>query len=176
MSISGCQVIELNEDNIYVNLAPEFIRKAYEQGKWAFVADWAKLTRCWNSGGFVCDADVEFIKPIPEYMFSYHFISGQEINEKVFPTALWGGVPLNLYCKLFLQYYDVAEFNTKPNTYYMTKFLEPFIKSKVNGNLHLYHNGILMDQNYFCPYNHRTRTPLPREETVCIHHFQGSWK
>lgn len=177
MSISGCKVIELNEDDVDISFSPPFIQEAYKQGKWAFVADWAKLFHCWYNGGFVCDADVEFLKPIPEEMFNYDFISGQEINNKVFPTALWGGSETNPYFDLFLNYYLIAEFNTKPNTYYMTHFLTPFIKSKDNqGNIHLHGNGILMEHNYFCPFNHRTKTPLPRKETICVHHFQGSWK
>lgn len=62
------EIVEWNEDNFDVNQY-KFTKTAYEQRKWAFVSDVARLTALIEFGGFYLDTDVEVLKedPISEY-------------------------------------------------------------------------------------------------------------
>lgn len=52
------EIIEWNESNFDVNFC-EFTKKAYEEKKWAFVSDVARLWIIYNNGGIYLDTDVE---------------------------------------------------------------------------------------------------------------------
>ena len=46
------EIKEWNEDNFDVNAIP-FVKQAYEEHKWAFVADVCRFYACYNEGGFI---------------------------------------------------------------------------------------------------------------------------
>ncbi|WP_343338756.1 hypothetical protein TPELB_09650 [Terrisporobacter petrolearius] len=52
------QIKEWNEDNFDINLC-KYTRQAYDEGKWAFVSDVARLWIVYNEGGVYLDTDVE---------------------------------------------------------------------------------------------------------------------
>ena len=45
-----------------------YCREAYEQKKWAFVSDYARLKVLYDYGGFYLDSDVEMIKPLDIFL------------------------------------------------------------------------------------------------------------
>lgn len=55
------EIIQWNESNFNVNEI-EFMKKAYDNQKWAFVSDVARLLIIYEYGGFYFDTDVEIIK------------------------------------------------------------------------------------------------------------------
>ncbi len=61
------KIIEWTEDNFDVNFC-ERSRKAYIQGKWAFVADIARLKVIFERGGVYLDTDVELIAPLDDLL------------------------------------------------------------------------------------------------------------
>ena len=56
----GYEFMEWNETNFDVNMC-EFTRGAYENKKWAFVSDVARLVALKKYGGFYIDTDVEIL-------------------------------------------------------------------------------------------------------------------
>ena len=52
-----------NEENFDFN-QNKFVKEAYENKKWAFVADYARLKALSNYGGIYLDTDMEIIKDI----------------------------------------------------------------------------------------------------------------
>ena len=59
------EIIEWNEDNFDVGMC-DFTRKAYEEGKWAYVADVARLWVLLNEGGIYMDTDAGHMRPMDE--------------------------------------------------------------------------------------------------------------
>ena len=57
------EIIEWNEQNFDINICP-FVKQAYENKKWAFVSDYARLYALYENGGIYLDTDVELIKPL----------------------------------------------------------------------------------------------------------------
>ena len=52
-----------NEDNFDILWQCDFVRQAYEAGKYAYVADVARLWALYTEGGIYMDTDVEVYKP-----------------------------------------------------------------------------------------------------------------
>ena len=59
------EIIEWNETNFDVNSIP-YIKKAYEEKKWAFVSDFARLWIIYHKGGIYLDTDVLLHKSLDE--------------------------------------------------------------------------------------------------------------
>ena len=55
------EIKEWNEDNFDININ-EFVRQAYESGKYAFVSDYVRVYALYNYGGIYMDTDVEVYK------------------------------------------------------------------------------------------------------------------
>ena len=54
------EIIEWNEENFNVNIC-DYTKEAYENSKWAFVSDYARLWILYNEGGIYFDVDVELM-------------------------------------------------------------------------------------------------------------------
>lgn len=61
------EIIEWNEDNFDVNMNG-YTRMCYEQKKYAFLSDYARLLVVAEHGGVYFDTDVELVKPIDPLM------------------------------------------------------------------------------------------------------------
>ena len=182
------EIVELNDDNPSHCFPPKFVKEAYEQKKWAYVADYYKLLYLHYHGGICLDADVELTKPLDRFL-EHSYFTGQEINNELFVTAVMGAKPGHPLVRLFLDYYYAKEkFEPVPNTQFLSAITKLFIKrSEVVTTLRkrmppppityrLEHNGVIYPQDYFCPFNHRTREIITTPNTHAIHHFAGSWK
>lgn len=61
------EIKEWNEENFDINLC-DYVRQAYDEGKWAFVSDVARLWIIYNEGGIYLDTDVELHKNLDELL------------------------------------------------------------------------------------------------------------
>jgi mannosyltransferase OCH1-like enzyme len=61
------EIIEWNEDNFDVNMNT-YCRQAYEKGKYAFAADYARLWILYNHGGIYMDTDVAAFKSLEPFL------------------------------------------------------------------------------------------------------------
>lgn len=59
------EIIEWNEDNFDVNFC-DYTRRAYQEKKYGFVADAARLKIIYEHGGVYLDTDVELRRPLDE--------------------------------------------------------------------------------------------------------------
>ncbi len=55
------QVVEWNETNYDITKI-KYMRQAYEEGKWAYVSDYARMDILYTHGGIYLDTDVEILK------------------------------------------------------------------------------------------------------------------
>ena len=65
-----------SEENIDLNEC-DFIKEAYENKKWAFVADYARTKVLYEYGGIYMDTDMELTKPLDDLM-TEDFVIGVE--------------------------------------------------------------------------------------------------
>jgi hypothetical protein len=65
-----------DESNFDVSVN-SYVKNAYEQGKFAFVSDYARLKALYEEGGFYLDTDVELFKSLDAFC-NYNLVSGIE--------------------------------------------------------------------------------------------------
>ena len=175
----GYQIIEWNESNFDISLAPLYVRQAYEHKKWAFVTDYVRLYAMFYYGGIYMDTDVEVIKPLDKFLIHQAF-SGFE-DEINIPTGIMAsekGFPL---FKIFLDYYQDKSFINRDNTLDVTTnvtIITKICKEKglnPNNTFQVIEGFALYPNDYFCPIDYDTKILKKTENTCTIHWFSGSW-
>lgn len=79
------EIIEWNEDNFDIDQYP-YLRWCYDNKKWAFLSDFARLLVVYQNGGIYFDTDVELIKT-PDELLGCNAFFGFE-NDKNIATGL----------------------------------------------------------------------------------------
>ena len=70
------KIMKCSEENLDLNEC-EFIKEAYAQKKWAFVADYARTKALYEYGGIYFDTDMEIISDLSEF-FDKDLVLGLE--------------------------------------------------------------------------------------------------
>lgn len=159
-----------NEDNFPVNAYP-FARQAYNDKKWAYVSDVARLHALYNYGGIYMDTDVEVLKNIDNFLV-HDFFSGFESNIHL-TSAVMGAKPHNAFIKLLLdwyigesygkQYYEIA------NTRIITRIVRLYLDLKKGERCFSLGNCYYYPREYFCPELLTSGWNIT-ENTYTIHH------
>lgn len=165
------EIIEWNENNYDIHKHP-FMEKAYQEKKWAFVSDYARLDVLYEHGGIYLDTDVEILKDFSPLCANQAYI-GFERPDLVNDGQGFGGMQhFPLFKEMLACYDDLDEYIESP---------------KLRTKVLLYH-GLKQDgarQNvagmeiypidYFCPKSFATGRINKTDNTYSIHHFDGSW-
>lgn len=168
-----------DESNYDVN-KNEYMRQAYEEGKWGFVPDYARLDILYNYGGFYIDTDVELLKPL-EPLRKQGAFCGVEKWGNVNMGGCSGAIPHHRMIKRLLKYREDAMFryeddSLNPDTcgVYETA---PFIAMGMStDNTCQRINGMtVFSSEYFHPYDYMSGENVITENTFSIHHFNGGW-
>lgn len=173
------EIIEWNETN-YDITKNNYMYQAYENKRWGFVPDYARLDIIYNHGGIYLDTDVELVKPIDK-LLEFDAFAGVEQNSEYVALGLgFGAVQEHPTIKALRDYYDDLQFvvggelNLTP---------APKINNIVFQSIG-YHflnqitvtNGItIFPSEYFCPINYDTNEINITEQTYSIHHYSASW-
>ena len=80
------EIIEWNETNCDINEC-KYVKEAYENKKWAFLSDYARLVIIEKCGGFYFDTDVEVIRHFDD-LLQNDAVSGFENDKFRFYTKL----------------------------------------------------------------------------------------
>lgn len=170
---------EWNEDNFDLDIN-QYVREAYNHRKFAFVTDFVRLYALFMEGGIYMDTDVEVIKPFDPFLH-HHAFSGFETDGNV-PTGMMAAEKGSLWAKELLEGYRSRHFILKDGSLDFTTNTSVITKYMVEKGLKLdntfqeFPNLCTMyPASYFCPKDHRTGKIRLSPETVCIHHFAGSW-
>lgn len=167
------EIIEWNEDNFDINYN-DFTKSAYENKKWAFVSDVARLWVLYNEGGIYMDTDVEVYKPLDEFLNNEGFTGFEDVHYPV--TATLGAVKGNPVIKLMLDYYNCIDFKLYDDWRDYIKYQETntCIMSNIFSLL-----GIDRDRNETQRIKHFTIYPqsyfFTKDEGWTWHSFNGSW-
>lgn len=174
------EIKEWNENNFDVT-QNEYCKEAFENGKWAFVSDYVRLSVLYKYGGIYLDTDVEILKSL-ESLLENDFFMGME-SENDISTAVIGAEKECCLIKSFLSIYDNIHFiDIKRNIDYTTnvdrisRFIEEEYKVKLkNKFFSLKDKCIIYPVEYFCAKNIHTGKIFITKNTYTIHHFSGSW-
>ncbi len=166
-NLKDYEFIEWNENNFDINSHP-FVKKAYENRKWAFVSDYIRAYAIYNQGGIYLDTDVLVLDKLDSLLDNRAFV-GYERPEFPF-TAVFGAEAGHPLIKDMLDYYDGLDMKfefSDNNTISVSNLLIEKYNCKL-GNIEqtlkedrkVYPDGILCN---------------PSLESKTIHVFLGSW-
>lgn len=170
-----------NEDNFDCSALP-YTREAYENKKYAFVSDVARLQALKTQGGIYLDTDVELLKSLDPFL-DHPAFTGFE-RERYLATGLIGAEKDSPWIEEFLALYEdlhfVREdgsFDLTPNVRRITEYMVAAHGLKTDNRFQEF-PGLLTiyPGDYFSPLDSLTRKIHKTENTVAIHHFTGSWE
>ena len=170
---------EWNEDNFDIT-SSSYVKEAYENRKFAFVTDYVRLYALYTEGGVYMDTDVEVLGSYNKFLH-HHAFSGFETDGNV-PTGMMAAEKGSIWAKELLEGYLDRHFILENGTMDMTTnttVITNYMLKKglvLNNKYQDFPNLCTMyPADYFCPKDHRTGLINPTKNTVCIHHFAGSW-
>lgn len=172
------EIIEWNEENFDIN-CNQYVKEAYENKKYAFVSDYARLKVLYNHGGIYFDTDVEVLKRIPDEILETGYFAKEQSTE--IQTGLGFAVyPKNKIIKYMMDDYKKIPFikdgkmDLEPcpirNTRSLTK--KGYIINEKNKFLD---DIPIFEREYFCGYDIFNNHYIISEKTYTVHHYSGSW-
>lgn len=174
------KIIEWNENNFDISMNL-YVKEAYENRKWAFVSDFVRLFVLAKYGGFYLDTDVELVKSLDAFI-NYPAFTGYE-SKNFIPTAVMGAEKGNEWITYLLTYYDNRHFVLEDGQLDMTTnvvSITDMTKKKYsiefeNRKFEIPGTVCIFPKDYFAPKSPGERKYVITQNTVGIHHFDGSW-
>lgn len=173
------EIIEWNETNFDVNKY-RYSKEAYQNKKWAFVSDVARLDIIYNYGGIYLDTDVEIVKSFDPLLSLKGFIGGEDkydLNtgagfgaEKNHPIVLEN---LKEYSNLSLVHH--GKLNGITCVELTTRVLKRHGYKKAVG-INTYSNMTVFPVEYFSPLKLSSNKLKITNNTYSIHYFTTNWK
>ncbi len=170
---------EWNEDNFDIT-SNRYVKEAYYNKKYAFVTDYVRLYALFYEGGIYMDTDVEVLGNFDQFL-QHHAFSGFETDGNV-PTGMMAAEKGSIWAKELLDQYTGRSFVLEDGSYDLTTNTTMITKYMVGKGLKLNNRyqdfeGLctMYPSDFFCPKDHRTGIIKCTKNTVCIHHFAGSW-
>ena len=168
------EVIEWNEDNLPMDELGDFFTQAYENKKWAFASDVARLWVLYTQGGIYLDTDVEVYQNFDEFLSLDGFIGFE--SHHYLSTATIGACQYNPIIKLILDYYMSIDFKFYDiwTDYIKYEETSPCIYTNLIALL-----GLNRDSNESQSIKHFNIYPkeyfFTQGQYFCYHSFNGSW-
>lgn len=170
---------EWNESNSNVEECP-FIKGAYENKKWAFVADYVRTKALKEYGGIYFDTDMEILKNIDKLLEENSFLGIEDSGYVA--VGVWYEKEKNAFLptELLKKYQEIEKFN-------VNKLTEISIPKLISGILSEYGlikgskkiqniNGVtIYPRDYFYPYSYDRSNNSFSENTCMIHYYDASW-
>jgi mannosyltransferase OCH1-like enzyme len=161
------EIKEWNETNFDVHQS-EFSSRMYREGRWAFVADYARLIILEKEGGIYLDTDMELIKNISP-LLDNELLLGEE-SPGTISAGMVGATPHHPYIRDCRAYYD--EHPEAMIT--IPRMLTDIFKKHRDGICVL-----VMPPVAFYPYSAENISSYKKEElsekTFGVHHWNYSW-
>ena len=173
------EIIEWNETNYDIK-KNKYMNQAYENKRWGFVPDYARLDIIYTYGGIYLDTDVELIKSIDELLLLKAFAGVEQNSEYVALGLGFGAEKGHPTIKTLRDYYDTLLF-VESDELNLTP--APKINSIVLQSMGYRFSKQPMDicgmtifpSEYLCPINYDTNELTITENTYSIHHYTASW-
>lgn len=163
---SDYQIIHWNESNFDIN-CNTYVEEAYIAGKYAYVADVARLKALYEYGGVYLDADCKVLKRFDD-LLDCHAFTGFGADNKELAACTMGFEKGDAFIKECLDSYEEDKFINDDGTYNtfsinrrMTSILEKY-GFKQNGKQQIVQDITMYPMSYFCPLS-----MLPDEVPDC---------
>lgn len=168
------EIKQWDEKNYDVNKY-RYTKEAYEQKRYAFVTDVARLDIIYQEGGIYLDTDVELLKSLND-LLHYDAYMGMETIGRVNTGEGFGAMKKNAVIKANLDCYRQIKFDgTTTCVTFTTEVLRKIGLQRRNVIQEL-QNLIILPTDYLCPLNLETRKLVVTKNTFSIHHYEGGWK
>ncbi len=168
-----------NESNYDVNKHP-YVKWAYENEKWEFVSDYARLDLVYNQGGMYFDTDCEMIRN-PDILRRFSAFVGYESTQIVATGLGIGSVKGNRMIEQLLSEYDKVDvkknkFDMTPCTIIATRCLKDK-GLKCDNSFQVLGEGELavLPTEVLCGIRLYTKEEQITDRTISLHHWCGGW-
>ncbi len=172
------EIIEWNESNFDINQHP-YLKYCYENKKYAFLSDFARLLIVYEHGGIYFDTDVELIKK-PDEFLNFNAFYAFETNEYIASGLGFGSEAKNESLKFLINSYEKLpkdDNNDYPligcpklNTSALVEY-----GFKMTGEKQIIDNLVVLPVDYMNPYDDPTGKLNITDNTISIHWYSKSW-
>ena len=170
------EIVELNESTWDIEHSA-YAQKAYEEKKFAFVWDEARIRWLRDNSGITLDADIEVLKPFDPFLFHGGFTSCESSGRWI--SAVIAAHEQSEWIKKIYDYYENNSFKYDPKTITNTVIIDTINKSmfeKNDGKIIYLNGGIaIYPREYFEAKNWSTGEIEITPRTYSIHHYKASW-
>ena len=178
-------IMEWNESNFKIESSPEFVKQAYKQKKWAFVADYIRTQVLYEHGGLYMDTDMEILGDISKFLEKPSFMgreyAGDE-REMVCAGVMYFANKRDPFLRSMLDFYErIDHFNEGLMYSYaipkiITRILEDDSVVVTEDGVEIFDDRIwVYPKDYFYPVNYDWTKEFYSDNTVMIHHYDASW-
>ncbi len=166
-----------NEDNFPID-DYIFSKQAFEQKKWAMVADVARLHALYHEGGIYLDTDMQLIKPLAP-LLNYQAFGCVEAK-RLISIGLAGAKPFHPWIGKALSWYKITPFRDCyriiASTRIYSRMTELHYGIKLNGQPFELNDGMyFFPYDYFLPRRDEKGKFIITDNTIAIHHGTGLW-
>ena len=157
-----------------------FIKEAYENKKWAFVADYVRTKAMYEYGGIYFDTDMEIIKPIDDLLNSENGFLGVEDSHMIACGVWYEPKPKSYLSKKMLEFYKSQEYFDIDNMYKISipRIISSILNDFDSSNFEtqkLKHHEIIYKREYFYPLSYNHQYNIFTDNTCMIHYYDASW-
>ena len=176
--LSDYEFMEWNESNFDIN-SNEYVKQAYEEKKFAYVSDYARIKALYQYGGIYMDTDVMVYKSFND-LLDNRCILGFE-QESYIATSFMACIPKYELIKEFIDKYENVSFYNSDKSLDLTTNVERLTEILEkrglvrNNQLQMVGDIIVYPQEYFSPYDYGNFIRKNTENTYCEHLFLVSW-
>lgn len=172
------EIIEWNEDNFNIDQHP-YLRWCYENQKWAFLSDFARLLIIKENGGIYFDTDVELIQK-PDILLQYSAFFGFENNENIATGLGFGAEANHITVVAMIDLYMNIQKNADGSFPLIvcpalnTQALIP-LGLCLNGERQSVKGAEILPVDFLNPYNDQTGVMTKTGNTISIHWYSKAW-
>lgn len=169
------EIVRWDESNFNVH-CNAWCASMYEQKRWAFLSDYARLKIIYENGGVYLDTDVELVKSLDMVLNDSCFM-GLDTTKMVNNGLGFGAEKNHPFIKINMDAYDaVTDFaNPELNSWITTRLLKPYGVDCESTEVQQLDGVTIYPSVYFCAKHTHTGIITITSNTISIHHFDCSW-
>ena len=171
------EIIEWNESN--TSFDHPFVRRAYNEKKWAFVSDFIRIQKLNEHGGIYLDTDMYFLKKLPAGFLDQHAFLGAE-NKQSLSAGIIGSVPGSEFIRPIFAFYSGLS-DEKFEDVLIPKVLNKTVKGVVRPieKSQQMAGTLVLAAPVFYPLPFKLKkfhwNKFVTKDTIAVHLWAGSW-